>query len=49
MPKKELIINIFNIKVIQIYNIINILLKYNWYLDLIDNKIAMNLGLQNIK
>lgn len=32
-------------KVMQIYNITNILLKYNWHLNLIDNKAAIDLGL----
>lgn len=33
----------------QVCSLINILLKYKWYLNPINNKIAINLGLQNIK
>ena len=47
--KKELIVNMPDIEVTQICNTTNILLKYNWYLDFIDNKAAIDLGLQSIK
>ena len=33
----------------QIYSIINFMLKYNWYLNLMDNETVIDLGLQNIK
>lgn len=46
---KKFIINMPDIKVTRIYNTINILLKYNWYLDLINNKVAIDLELQSIK
>lgn len=49
IKKKTFIINVPNIEVTQVYNIINILLKYNWYLDLINNKVAIDLELQSIK
>lgn len=48
MIKKKLIIIMLNIKIKQIYNIINILLKCNQYLNFINNKIAIDLKLQNI-
>ena len=47
--KKKLAIDMPDIEVMQIYSVINILLKYNWHLDPIDNKTAVDLGLQNIK
>lgn len=34
---------------IWICSTINILLKYNWYLDSMDNKAAIDLGLQSVK
>lgn len=37
-----------NIKIKQVYNIINIFPKYNWHLNFINNKIAVDLRLQNI-
>ena len=33
----------------RIYSTINALLKYNWYLDPIDDEVAVNLRLQSIK
>lgn len=48
--KKQLVINIFNIKVILICNITNVLLKYNWYLNLTNNKVIVDLKfLKNIE
>lgn len=36
-------------KIIQVCNAINILLKYNWNLNLTDNKKSVDLELQSIK
>lgn len=47
VPKKEF--DMFDIEVMQIYILINILLKYNQQLDLKNKEIALNQGLQNIK
>lgn len=47
--KKKIIVNMLYVKVTRIYNIINNLLKYNWYLDFMDNITIINLRLQNIK
>ena len=38
-----------DIEVTQVYNATNVLLKYNWHLDPIDNEVAVDLGLQNVK
>lgn len=46
---KAIIIDISNAEIIQICNIINILLKYNFPLDWKWGKHIVNLGLQNIK
>lgn len=39
----------FAIEVMQVYNTINVLLKYNWLLNPIDNVIALDLRLQSVK
>lgn len=49
MSKKQLIIDIPDIKVTQIYNTTNFLLKYNWGFHLLDNKVVENLEMQDIK
>lgn len=36
-------------EVTKVSSITNILLKYNWHLDPIDKKAAMDLGLQSVK
>lgn len=38
-----------NKKITQICNLTNMLLKYNWHLNLINNEITINLKQQNIK
>lgn len=47
--KKKIAIDILAVKIVQAYNATNIWLKYNWPLNYIDNKVAVNLKLQNIK
>lgn len=32
-----------------ICSVTNVLLKYNWHLNPIDNKVVVDLGLQNVK
>lgn len=49
LKKKELGINIFNIEIMQISSITNILLKWKWHLNPINNKIAINLELPSVK
>lgn len=49
ISKKKLVLDMLDIEVTQVYSVINILLKYNWYLNSIDNKAAINLRLQSIK
>lgn len=46
--KKKLIINMLNAEVTQICNATNVLLKYNWYLNLINNEVAIDIVLQSI-
>lgn len=43
---KELAVDIFDVEITWVYSIINVLLKYNWYLDSTDNETAINLELQ---
>ena len=43
--KKQLVINTPNKKGIWVCSTTNVLLKYNWYLNLIVNKAAVDLGL----
>lgn len=38
-----------DVEVMQIYNIANIMLKYNLYLNGTDDEVVVDLGLQNIK
>ena len=45
MPKKQFIVNMTNVEVIQISNITNILLKYNWHLNFKNNKAVVDLKL----
>lgn len=47
--KKKIVIDISDVEVIQVYNITNILLSYNWHLNPINNQAAINLKLQNVK
>ena len=47
--KKELVIDIPDTKVMQVCNATNVLLKYNWHLNSIDNKTAVDLELQSVK
>lgn len=47
--KTKLVVNIPYAKNLQVYNIADILLKYNQHLDSIDNKIVINLELQSFK
>ncbi len=47
--KKQLVVDMSNAKVTRVYNIINVLLKYNWHLNPTDDEIDMNLGRQSVK
>ena len=47
--KKELVIDKSDAEVMRVWNATNVLLKYNWHLDPIDNEAAIDLGLQSIK
>lgn len=49
LKKTKLVVNIPYAKNLQVYNIADILLKYNQHLDFIDNKIVINLELQSFK
>lgn len=43
--RKKVAVNTPIREVARAYNAINVWLKYNWLLNYIDNKVAMNLGL----
>ncbi len=43
--KKQFVVDMPDAEVMQVYNVINILLKYNWHLNLIDDEVTVNLGL----
>ena len=49
VPKKQLVINMSNAKITRIGNVTNVLLKYNWHLNSIDNKAVVDLKLQSFK
>lgn len=49
MQKKEVIVNIFYANITQVYSAKNAWLKYNLYLNLINNDKAIDLRLQSIK
>ena len=49
MSKKKLVVDTPNVEVTWVCSATNILLKYNWHLDPIDDKVAIDLGLQSIK
>lgn len=49
MSKKELVIDIYDVKVIRVCSATNVLLKYNWYLNLTNNKAATDFKLQNVE
>ena len=46
--KKELVFDTPNTEVTRICSTTNVLLKYNWHLDLTDNEAAIDLGLQSV-
>lgn len=46
---KYFVINISDIEMIQMYSTINILLKYKQVLNLMDNEVAIDLRLWNVK
>lgn len=48
IAKKGLVIDIPDVKITRVYSTINVLLKYNWYLNLMKNKTIIDLGLQSI-
>ena len=47
--KKKLVVDTLDAEVTRICSATNVLLKYNWHLDLMDDKTAVDLGLQSIK
>ena len=47
--KKEIVVNTPNAEIMQLCSITNVLLKYNWHLNLTDNEAAINLELQSVK
>ena len=47
--KKQLVVNTPDAKITQVCSTTNILLKYNWHLNLMDNEVAVYLGLQSNK
>ena len=49
VKKKELVIDKPNSEVTQVFSTMNVLLKYNWHLDSMDNEATVDLGLQIIK
>ena len=49
MSKKQLVIDILNVKVTRLCSTTNVLLKYDLYLNLTHNEAAMDLELQSIK
>lgn len=38
-----------DVDIMQVLSVTNILLEYNWYLNFRDNKVCVDLGLQNNK
>lgn len=47
--KKQLVADTFDIEIIQICSITNVLLKYNCHLNYTNDKGDIDLGLQNVK
>ena len=47
--KKELVIDMPDVEVTRICSATNVLLKYDWHLDFMDDEVARDLGLQSIK
>lgn len=47
--KIQPVVNMPDTKIMYVYNITNIFLKYNWHSNTINNEIAVDLRLQNIK
>lgn len=47
--KKEIVNDTPDTKLTQVCSKKNVLLIYNWHLNLIDNKVVIDLGLQSIK
>ena len=45
IKKKELVIDTLNVEVMRLCSTTNVLLKYNWHLDLTDDEAAIDLGL----
>lgn len=44
-----IVVNIPDVKVTRVGSGTNILLNHNWYLDLSDNKVVVDLRLQSVK
>ncbi len=49
MPKKQLVVDTPDTKVMRVCSATNVLLKYNWHLNPMDNKAVVDLGLQSVK
>lgn len=49
VSKNQFIIDISNNKIMRICNIRNILMKYNWRLNHLDNKAIVDFEMQNIE
>ena len=49
VKKKELVVDTPNVVMTRVCNATNVLLKYNWHLDPMDNETAVDLRLQSIK
>ncbi len=47
--RKQLVVNTPDAEVTRVCSATNILLKYNWHLNLTDDKVAVDLGLQSVK
>ncbi len=43
--KKQLVVDMPNAEAMRVCNAVNILLKYNWHLNPMDNEVAINLEL----
>ncbi len=49
VKRKQLIVNTPDAEVTRVCSATNLLLKYNWHLNPMDNEAAMNLRLQTVK
>ncbi len=49
VKRKYFVVDIPNIEIWQVCSTANVLLKYNWHLNLIDDESVVDLGLQSVK